>query len=246
MVEQLKDDLLLRRSRHTNLQVPHSEYVTYDTYPEQDSNLLGTIINQRFRDLNTPDLPPEDISEEDMLEDESSDTGFSYDGYTYASTFIILRFDITEPFVMISVSTDYRFMIVSDTRVYETKVCEYCIQLSEYIGATVFDQYPGIPDERKGIVLAVDDGEPCNTVIAEVFGEEENTFRFVLGDECQSILCGRWDDTGKYESRKEIPNLEDYRLDYEDNYPNYEPNVEIEVMQIRKNIIEGAKIYGTV
>lgn len=241
MVEKLKDDLLLRRTRHTNLQVPHSGYVSYDTYPEQDTLLLGTTVIQKYRNLNIADLTEEELSKTDNKYDKNS-REITKDN-VYTDEFKILRFDIEEPYIMISISTDYRYMLVCNSRKYLETVCEYCIQLDEYIGLTVFNQYPGTLEERKGITLSVDNGEPCNAVIAEIM--ENNSIRFVLGDECQSILCGYWKDTGNYNTRFEIPNIGDYKCN-DGNYPYYKNNTELEIINIRKNILKGALLYGIV
>ena len=166
------DDILqYDRARHTNIWYPNSNYVTYNTYPDQDQDMIGSIVTLRYRNMNYVDLSPEELGPVDSLSIDKNNI--------FTGEFIVLRFDTEEPFRMISISTDYEVILINDSRYYMVEVNQYAIQYNEFIGIEVFDDY-GV-DKRPAVTLRVDNGEPCMAVIAEFVGP--NKFRFILGDE---------------------------------------------------------------
>ena len=190
MVSRRKDKLLHKISHHTNVTMPHSDYVTGSKYPEQNQDILGTTITlryrtmYRFRNTHDNDDSPDKYELTDIIEGE----------------FIVVRFDIEEPKKIIAISRDYKVILVGDSDNYENQILEYPIQLQELIGLYVIDDYFEKPDriQVKSVVLSCDNGEPCHTVIAEFYSDTryQNAVRFILGDEVRSIVLEKYDPDG--------------------------------------------------
>lgn len=175
-----KEDLLYKyRTRHTNILIPMSKYVSGDKYPEQDKLALGDTVRIRYRNTGKISIPEELMNPIDRIEE-------PVDGI-HIDNFIVLRKDIEEPYKMVSISTDYKIILVQDSRTWMDVVAQYPVQMNEFCGITVHNKYPDstIP-ELRGVTLRVDNGEPCYTVIFEFY--EDDTFRIILGDECLSSL----------------------------------------------------------
>ena len=242
------DDVFLHKiSRHTNLQLPFSDYVKVDKFPAQISDLLGTVITLKYRNYYRSELeagtksatiirdgekvssrPSDDtqqLEDREPLSYEIDETPFYYE-----DPFIILRADAEEPFRLIAVSTDYTKMVVNSTEIvngdylFFTKVSEYHPQMNEFIGIDWKDQYAGIIPELRAISLRVDETEPCYSILMEYL--EEDMVRFVLGDETMAKMADykRKDDWGE---RLYSNILNDY-----------------EVAELRRSVIEGKTIYG--
>lgn len=206
-----ENDIFLHMlTKHTNLEVPFSDYVKSDSFPEQISELLNTTVTLKYRNhyLTNLDLTtraatiikdgklvssrPRD--DDQQLEDrvpsvyEEEEQPFDYEG-----DFIVLRADASEPYRMIAISTDYTKIVINSTRLvdnqyeFRTKVSEYPVQMNEYIGLQCYDQYAGEINELKAAVFRVDSTEPCYSILMEVLGST-NVVRFILGDEAMSIL----------------------------------------------------------
>lgn len=256
MVNQIYDDLLHIRTRHTNLSIPRCEQITGSKFPTQDSSKLCTYLPMKYRDM--------------YINDDWKDT---YEGRPemydpnriFTDDFYIVRFDTEEPYRMIGISKDYNYVLVNDTRYYDEKVSSYPIQIDEFISIAVSDQYFGEIPEINGVTIRVDNGEPCYSIIVEFY--ENNTIRFILGDECFSKLYDYYDSTGSNDINGHLPQLAqavyidvDGKIVTAKDTGYYDINggvpnnlLEIyrncktreEVAKFRKDLINGRKIYGS-
>lgn len=254
MVEQLKDDLLHHRTRHTNLMVPYSDYVKGDKFPIQDLNLLDTYVDIRFRNMYKVELPEEYLSKQEKLDPRD----------IYTAHCRVLRCDSTEPYRMICISDTYEFIFVTDSRYWQETVVQYPIQFNEFIGIKVFDQYVGEIPEIKGVTLRVDNGEPCYSVIIEFLAD--NQVRFVIGDECFSKLYDYYGEDNDYDGRDSVDYPEPFKdldgghvpkitsitqfiivdggsADLLKNIYNEAKTTE-EIIEMRKQILEGKVLYA--
>lgn len=205
MVQQEKDKLLHLYTRHTNLSIPYSDYVGYDKFPEQNKDMLGKIITIKYYNI-------------DHYKDTYNEKEDTNKDDIYTADCIVLRFDIVEPYRLITISRDGCYIFISDSRKYDTVVAQYPVQMSEYIGVKVKDQYAGVLKEIDAVTLRVDDGEPCYSVIMEYIGDK---IRFVLGDECFSKLQN-YIDGGSIDNPRSL--------------------TKVEIADIRKNLIGGKEI----
>lgn len=254
MVQQLKDDLLHKRTRHTNLSVPCSKYVNGNTFPDQNKELLNTTVIIKYRNMYIAD---------EVIEKGPDVDGDQHD--IYETSCIVVRCDLIEPYRMICISTDYMHIFVTDSRYYKEMVVQYPIQFNEFIGIAVFDQYVGEIPEIKGCTLRVDNGEPCYTIIIEFL--YDNYVRFVLGDECFSKLYDYYGIDNDYDGRDSkdyeekfkdidggwtpyIPqnisfeNIDGGQADILKNIFN-EAKTDYEIMKLRESVLGGKKIYGS-
>ena len=239
------DDILLHLlTKHTNLQVPFSDYVKSNKFPAQISELLNTEVNIKYRNYYKTDLEVETraaviIRNGEKVSSRPSDDSqqledrepLSYEKeekpFYYEEPFIVLRADAEKPFRLIAVSKDYSKIIVNSTEVIDgnylflTKVSEYPIQMNEYIGLQCEDQYAGDIVSLKSVTLRVDKCEPCYSVLMEYIGD--NKVRFILGDEVMSKIIINKDDRTFFR----------------------EPLTDAEIITTRKLAIEGKTIYGT-
>lgn len=240
-----RDDILLHLlTKHTNLQVPFSDYVKSDKFPTQISELLNTEVNIKYRNYYETDLetgtraaviirngekvssrPSDDtqqLEDREPLSYEKEEKPFYYE-----EPFIVLRADAEKPFRLIAVSKDYSKIIVNSTEVIDgnylflNKVSEYPIQMNEYIGLQCEDQYAGDIVSLNSVTLRVDKCEPCYSVLMENIGD--NQIRFILGDEAMSKIIMNQDDNTFFR----------------------EPLTDAEIITTRKSAIEGKTIYGT-
>ena len=200
MAKQNEDLLLHKLTRHTNLEMPFSNYVSIDNFPEQNKSMIGSTITLKYRNMYFVDI--EDYEGPDK-----------YDPHEiYKSDCTVLRFDNTEPFRIIAISKNYEILLVGDSRTYNTAVLQYPIQLSEFIGIVCKDQYPGDIREYDSIPLRIDNGEPCYSVIVELL--ENDKRRIVLGDECFTKITYPITDY-REKSKEEIINLRKIVLNVE-------------------------------
>jgi hypothetical protein len=206
MVQQEKDKLLHLHTRHTNLSIPYSDYVGYDKFPEQNKDILGKQVQIKYWNI-------------DYYHGSSTDYEDNHKEYIFIAECLVLRCDNVKPFKMILVSLDYRHIFVTDSRKYDTIVTQYPVQLTEYIGVNVKDQYVATLTDIDAVTLRVDEGEPCYSVIMEYI--EGDKVRFVLGDECFSKL-------GEYVNGEQYKYS---RLMSED-----------EIARMRKSLMEGKEI----
>lgn len=256
MVKQLYDDLLHKRSKHTNLMVPFCEYITSESFPEQNIDLLDSVVPIRFRNMYVVDL----------AEYVGSDLAEEHDIFTRDCR--VIRCDSSAPYRMICISLDYQFIFVTDSRYWEETVVQYPLQLNEFIAIVVFDQYPGIIPEIKGVTLRVDNGEPCYSVIVELLAD--NQVRFLIGDECFSKLYDYYGEDNDYDGRDSVDYPDPYRdadggrvtktvnidptsfVDINGGFADILRNIfdearsHEEIVELRKKIMEGKTIYGSV
>ena len=245
MVRQLTDVLLHKKTKHTNYTTPFSEFISSDKFPKQDKNKLNTYINLSYRNMYIV----EDRDEEGHL--------------IITEEFLIVRYDVSEPFRLIGISRNFSVILIGDTRNYQDTIIQYPIQLNEFCILSVFDQYPAHIPEIKGVTLRVDEGEPCNSVIIEFLAD--NYVRFLIGDECFTKLFdyydhdGSRDFDGKDSTEYENPiDLDGYYPDWSNikEYLNidggpadclihmyYEVKTVDEINEMRKLVLEGKKIY---
>ena len=212
---QLNDTLLHKETKHSNIDLPISPYVNYDKFPEQNKDLLSTIISLKIRDRYEADRSIDDVSREEISEGD-----VDFDTNIWTDNFIVIRCDAAEPYKMICVSTDYTRLVVTDSRYYSTIVAIYPDQLIEFLGLKVLDQYYSDIREYDGVIIGCDNGEPCNSVIVESLTDSKE-IRIVLEDECQSKI-------GKI-----------MKINKLDCYYTKES-----IALLRKTLIEGKKLYG--
>lgn len=278
--------LLHKIVKEPNLFIPYSDFIKPYKFPEQNQNLLNQIVSITYRDTNNAadnkfyNIPSSGRPSDDdpwINPDGSSDD----DWVLETSQFKIVRADNEMPYKLIAVSLDYRVILVSSSEFfelegkygYEKTISIYPAQLMEYLGLEFMDSYQlmrGKPGHVEGpgfnaYTMRVDAGEPNETVLVELIDDE--TIRFILGDECfsRSINDGTQyitDSSGRYildsdnyiladtiiESDSSDDSSSDDDGSFEDDN-HFIPNKYLstaELYSIRKLIIEGKKIYGTV
>ena len=224
------DDILLHLlTKHTNLQVPFSDYVKSDKFPTQISELLNTEVNIKYRNYYETDLETGTRAAVIIRNGEKVSSRPSDDIQQLEDREPSLYEKEEKPFRLIAVSKDYSKIIVNSTEVIDgnylflTKVSEYPIQMNEYIGLQCEDQYAGDITSLNSVTLRVDKCEPCYSVLMEYIGD--NKVRFILGDEAISKIIMYQDD-----------NIDTFFR---------EPLTDAEIITMRKLTIEGKTIYGT-
>lgn len=243
----LSDILLRKVSKATNTTSPHSDYIHEMTYPEQDADLLNTIVtmhyNSHYRHNIADLIEPPAIKIEDghivstrpkddyqfLTPRHVSGTDIAEAVDVKEGEFRILRADKTAPFVLIAISTDYEQVLVSSTEFNEMHHYKfldepsiYPTQKTEFYNIALQTHYM---DENyindvyyDAIALRVDATDPALTVLMEYI--DEDTVRFVLGDEVTGI------DNSKFD---------------EENYISDKM-----IAEYRQSLLEGKIIYGTV
>lgn len=219
MVSRRTDRLLHKITHHTNKYQPYNKYLSGDKYPKQDGLKLGRPVTLKYRNKYIPNI--DHISETSPDKQQFDPTPYEDDGIFVGDIieqeFILLRYDIEEPYRMIAISDDYIGMIVGDSRDnFDTKVYEYPKQIEEFLGLLVTNQYLETPDiQLKAVVLSCDSMEPCNAIIAEFYADinRNDYVRFVTESEVQSIVMDRYDADGLRDYNAEYPD-DDGRLIY--------------------------------
>lgn len=209
----IHDKVLSNPPQHTTREIPKSDYIGINIYPEQDQELIGKEIELAYR------LPCFYDSENENSPDDHDET------YYKTGLFKVLRADKAEPYVLIAISLNYEYMIVSSTKViegtpiYANTVTFYPMQDSEYIGIEAEDYYytgDYFEDYRNasntGYVLAWAACEPSIGVIVE---EINGKIRFILDHETLSKPVNKTDIS-----------------------------TDIDIIEFRKSKIEGKTIYG--
>lgn len=230
--------------------------------PARVKNMYGVEIDSRPSDDS--DLMPLEPGPDDyeIFEVQTGD-------------FTIVRADAVEPYRLIAVSTDYTRILVNSTRIindgsyeFESIISVYPLQLNTFTGLEVYDQYMGKIDEIRGCTLRVDAGEPCYSVICEFLGDT-GVIRFILGDEAFSKLYDYYDDGGDRDYDNRGAGEEKDPVDVDGSYPLFESEVfedingghpdnwatlfstesalsDNDIFKLRKSVIEGKTIYGTI
>lgn len=240
-----KEQILMHSkiTKHSNLMIPFSDHVTVLGFPEQNKQLLNTIVTLQYRNRYIADKEAVNIPSSGRPKDDISfiEAGI-HDGdgnIIFSNNFRILRADITEPYKYIAISTDYKYIIVGkmsedgeiDKEIYPVTM----FQMSEYIGLQTTNMYVGKLELTEAVVLALDNGEPCNAVIMEYIDKDTKTVRFVLGDECFSVIIGYIDTDFNF---KELNTLEDLR--------GYNMNRSItDISNLREYLLSDITIYGS-
>ena len=227
MVSQLYDVLLHILTRHTNKEKPYSDYVSGDTFPAQNSELLNTEVTIKYRDYyqydnanmrrETSGRPSDDNQTSYSIGPDDYD-----DNLIRTDKFTVLRADAAEPYRLIAVNRDYTRILVNSSKPtdtgyeFDTLVSEYPVQYNEYIGIGVYAQYPGDERQIKACTLRVDHGEPCHSIMMEYLGSTGKV-RFTFGDEHFSVLYDYFDYDGSrdYNGRSAEDNTELYPVDVE-------------------------------
>lgn len=188
MLKRINVPLLHRtRTHHTNTTYPGSKYVYGTKFPEQYTSFLGTIHEFKFRNQYRLDIDEEDMDEVTKLDEH----------HIYSKDFYIIRADKEEPYKVVCISTDFNYILGYDNSNSDivfnedegTIECDfitsYPLQLTEFVGLSVFDRYYNADvEEILAVTLRVDNGEPCYTILAEFIKGGE--IRIVFGDECLS------------------------------------------------------------
>lgn len=205
MVSRRTDRLFHKMTHHTNISQPFSKYLSGLKYPMQPGTELGRPVTLKYRNKYIPNISY--ISESSPDKQQFDPTPYedkTFVGDIIEQEFILLRCDMTEPYIMIAITDDYTAMIVGDSRDYKNTVYEYPKQIEEYLGLAVINQYFGSPNTLNAVVLSCDSMEPCQSIIAEFYagydpsGQEYRTdyVRFVLESEVQSVVMDRYDADG--------------------------------------------------
>ena len=254
MVKYRKYKMLHDMAHHTNMTVPYSKYVAADKFPEQDASKLNTEVYLRYRDSNRQLYDPFDPADPDEQILICKDK------------FIIVRYDLTEPYRFIAIGYNTNVIIVSTTDKYEEEVTRYPIQYNQFLGLYCTQYYVDNPEsEIKAIALRVDAGEPSYSVLVEFFNN--NIIRFVLGDEVQSIVNEKYDEEQNYDAMDPADHMLTYiningrspedegspiSIDANGYYPDpllyiykFEPLSKDEMNDLREEIFTGRTIYGS-
>lgn len=196
MVSRRTDRLLHKITHHTNLEQPYDINISGIKYPAQDADLLGRTVTLRYKNRYIPDetLINNDSSYEPSSSIVDGEGNIIRD--IYEDEFIVLRCDLTAPYKALFLSTNYKIMLVGDSRTYQDTVLKYPKQIEEFIGLYMRNQYYETPDiELKSVLLSCDSTEPGNGIIAEFY--MNNTVRFLLDYEVQSVVLDRYDADGE-------------------------------------------------
>lgn len=283
MVDELKNKAYLHKIfKLSNRTVPYEQNVNAKEtvsgikfYPDQITSLVGTTIELKYRDHNQCQFTefrnisssnihrPNDDT--DYLTKNVGPEEYEYEAHDiYTKQFKVLRADAESPYRLIVVSLDYEIMLVSSTEKnsnnhykFETDVCEYPIQESEFIGCNTINQfpYPGTINASsntrrssnfsRGLVLRVDSGEPCYSIMADEI-ENSNKARYLLGDEVWAWLNRYTEAVQIYD---EDYNPEHNGADYSNagdtnNYvKRYDSYFGQDIAQLRKNYISTHTSY---
>lgn len=219
-MKQNEDVLLHQRiTKHSNLMIPFSEHVTAFKFPEQIIQLLNTTVTLQYRDryiadkaaYNTPSSgrPKDDFAFTEPGEMKGDDD------IIFKGEFKILRADKVSPFIFIGISTNYKYIVIGKTNENGIDKNVYPVamfQMSEYVGLLTTNMYFGKIDLTDAVVLAADHGEPCNAVIMEYLDKTTNHVRFVLGDECFSVLRGYIDKSFNVQKLETLEDLRKYEM----------------------------------
>lgn len=255
----MKDNIFIHLlTKHTNLQKPYSDFVKYNKYPEQLTDLVNTEVTIKYRYnaiSDTDTISRASVIEKDgkiislrphdddqlLKEKEISDIDIYDNSFVQEDTFTVLRADAVEPYVFIAISKDAFEIIVSSTKIDENGEYQfnkypsiYPLQDNRFIGLGCYQYYDGYIPEIISTPLRVDSTEPCYTVFAEFIGND--TLRFTLGDEVISKVYGYFEEDDLY------------KVDIIDRKSSLDFNniimTDSEVSDFRKSILKGMRIYG--
>ena len=210
----LSDILLRKKAKMTNTILPHSDYITADTFPEQITELIGTTVNVKYANEYTCNIKTalekpasRKVGDETISLRPEDDHQFLEPRELNGPDFIdardvwdidvtILRADKVEPYVFIGISWNFDIVVISSTRENEMmhytfldEVTVYPMQYNEFFGLNIITHYMNdefVNDTRYDAkLLRLDKTEPNNAVIMEYI--DDDTVRFVLGDEVTAI-----------------------------------------------------------
>lgn len=241
MPRQLYDLLLHQFTKHTNLQVPCSNYVRGAKFPDQISELLNTTVTLRYRDYyldnnlfrgypavvkNMYGVEMNSRPSDDKALPEYQPGPDDYEvKYIQTGEFTVVRADAMEPYRLIAISKDYRRILINSTKKkedgtyeFESIISEYPLQINTFIGLEVYDQYVAEVDEIRACTLRVDASEPCYSVILEFLGST-GMIRFILGDEAFSKLYDYYDGEGLRDYDNRRPKEDENPVDVDGTYP---------------------------
>ena len=195
MIQALEDIYLHLQSRQTNLNIPYSDYVSYDKYPVQNLSLLNNIYKIKYRDNYMMDMKALSYPSIERPYDDypfiiRSEIGPEYndsdEDYIHTKMFRIIRADLNDQHRAVMISEDYKTVLVCKSTGNDPDydmfyiVHEYPIQDNRLLGLSgktlFFDNM-----SRDAHTLAVDESNPLNSVIIEEM--PDNVIRVILGDE---------------------------------------------------------------
>lgn len=171
---------LNRAAKLTNITYPIKEYLTKDSFPDQDATKLNQHLDIKYRDYT--------CSKDRCIR--------SLDNCRLKNAVIhVLRYDIVSPFIVIgiSISGDSKGTLFVLKRNENDSVNNYIAiypeqQYNYYHGYTKDYHYGYTTSDNflPGYILRCDNGEPCYAVIAEI--TNDNKLRFILSDEAICII----------------------------------------------------------
>ncbi len=177
-----RDELSLNRAaKLTNITYPIREYITKDSFPDQDPYKLGSVLHVKYRDLC--------LGKDGYIDSPDGDTRIK------ETTMFVLRYDIVEPYIVIGIcqEDEAKGRVFVFNRVNNDDPMNYISVYTEqkynYYRVTTKDYHYGYTNSNSylpGYILRCDDGEPSYAVIAET--TEDNKIRFVLSDEAICII----------------------------------------------------------
>ena len=195
---------------------PHCEAITYNTFPEQDEDMLDEIVDLKVRDeyeisyneirKTEPSGRPEDDRPwiEPIIGPDDEE-----DPYYFEIPCKIVRFDKVDPFVLIALSEDYDYVLIGDTRTYEDEVLVYPPQYLNMLGHKCYNRYNFIDEPKvEGFVIRQDAKDPSDGVIVEHIGTKT---RYVLESECESVTLGLPDDYDFVDNELHAAELDEIR-----------------------------------
>lgn len=219
-MKQNYDILLHKATKHSNMMIPFSLNVYGDKYPAQNNDIVGTTRILKYRDRFVATSENDEIPDNGRPYDDEKFIPFSSltkeNDLIQQKSFVILRADIEPPYRYIAISTDYSRVITgimkyekdaesTAVEIDESIIPVAAFQTDDYIGLVVEDMYPKSTDTINANVIAVDAGEPCNTILMEsvdrnderykfnITNNQQYSVRFVFGDECMSKVTGYYD-----------------------------------------------------
>jgi hypothetical protein len=204
----IHDEKLHIPPKHTVREIPKSDYITTTEFPEQDTDILNTVVELDYR-LSTFYDSENELSPEDHEET-----------YYKTGAFRVLRADKADPYVFIAISLDYKIMLVSSTLnisgtpIYANTVTSYPLQDDTYLGLETEDYYNSREAYNKGTIIAWSECEPTIGIIVEE--NNNNQFRLILDHEVTNKVIS-----------------EDSNREYE-----------LDIVELRKNKLEGKTPYG--
>ena len=128
-------------TKHSNLMIPFSDHVSALEFPEQNKQLLNTIVTLQYRNRYIADKRSVNIPSCGRPKDDIPfiEAGISTgdDNIIFSNDFRILRADITKPYKYIAISVDYKDIIEIENYAYVYYGCGLIMLLSSIVGLKI-------------------------------------------------------------------------------------------------------------